>query len=212
MSTKSSNLTASAFVEDMMMIQFRDTLRRATDFLITVLNNYIPNHVFVNSWSCDLIRISNYVMKGWSLCIAMQCTFLNAEHLSSSGICHKKNFSGDLQSSFGSLTNLTWLWVFLVLDWCLSSKLNVIQDFIFKCICRYLQNNKITRYIRASRWAYTDFPVGDPHCFLLQLMLYVPLIACLHKNAYRNIQENYFSGTNPKHTSLIVSSIDSTFL
>ena len=107
---------------------------------------------------------------------AMQCAFLNAEHLSSSGICHKKNFSGDLQSSFGSLTNLTWLWVFLVLDWCLSSKLNVIQDFIFKCICRYLQNNKITRYIRASRWASTDFPVGDPHCFLLQLMLYVPLI------------------------------------
>ena len=64
MSTKSSNLTASAFIEDMMMIQFRDTLRRATDFLITVLNNYIPNHVFVNSWSCDLIRISYYVMKG----------------------------------------------------------------------------------------------------------------------------------------------------
>ena len=142
--------------------------------------------------------------------------------MSSSGICHKKNFSGDLQSSFGSLTNLTGLWVFSLLDWCLSSKLNVIQDFIFKCICRYLQNNKITRYIRASRkitryirasrWASTDFPVGDPHCFLLQLMLYVPLIACLHKNAYRNIQENYFSGTNPKHTSLIVLSIDITFL
>ena len=95
----------------------------------------------------------------------------------STGSCRKINFTGDQQSSFGSLTNHSGMWVFFsLIDDFLENHLSFWISFWSVVHLQILTEQQIHRISHASRWASTDWAVGDPHCLLLQLTLYVPSI------------------------------------